>query len=134
MNQRSTFMWVVGALVVGAVVGYSLKTQATEPQANNKTTTSPSPTTQNTETNVKKPHAGWALHIDAEMHFPNEEKKIAHHYCKVVSGGLTECQLYDSDSESARLVGVETIIDTNTWKSLSDTEKANWHYHKCNAS
>ena len=77
-----------------------------------------------------KPTEGWSLHIDAKKHFPNLPDMVAHHYCKPVSDGLTECQLYDSDKPDARLVGVEVIVDKATWQKFSKKEKALWHHHK----
>ncbi len=77
-----------------------------------------------------KPTDGWTLHIDAKLHFPGKPQMIAHHYCKPVSGGLTECQLYDSDAADARLVGVEVIVTPDVYKRLSAAEKKLWHYHK----
>ncbi|HEY6873141.1 MAG TPA: DUF1264 domain-containing protein [Geobacteraceae bacterium] len=77
-----------------------------------------------------KPTEGWTLHIDAKRHFPNLPEMVAHHYCKAVSGGLTECQIYDSDKPDARLVAVEVIVDKETWKKFPEKEKALWHYHK----
>jgi hypothetical protein len=77
-----------------------------------------------------KPAEGWTLHIDAKKHFPKMPDMIAHHYCKPVSGGLTECQLYDSDKPDARLIGVEVIVDKATWKKFIRKEQALWHYHK----
>ena len=77
-----------------------------------------------------KPSDEWTLHIDAKLHFPGKPEMIAHHYCKPVSGGLTECQLYDSDKPDARLVGVEVIVGEETYKGFSKAEKAMWHYHK----
>lgn len=77
-----------------------------------------------------KPTEGWALHIDAKKHFPNLPDMIAHHYCKPVSGGLTECQIYDGDKPDARLVAVEVIVDKATWEKFPKQEKALWHHHK----
>jgi hypothetical protein len=77
-----------------------------------------------------KPTDGWTLHIDAKLHFPGKPQMIAHHYCKPVSGGLTECQLYDSDAADARLVGVEVIVTPDVYKKFSAAEKKLWHYHK----
>lgn len=78
-----------------------------------------------------KPSDGWSLHIDALMHFPHKPDRVAHHYCKgELAGGLSECQLYDSDAPDARLVGVETILATDAWKKLTGAERALWHYHK----
>jgi uncharacterized protein DUF1264 len=77
-----------------------------------------------------KPTEGWALHIDAKKHFPGLPDMIAHHYCKPVSGGLTECQIYDSDKPDARLVAIEVIVDKATWEKFPKKEKALWHHHK----
>lgn len=77
-----------------------------------------------------KPSEGWTLHIDALWHFPGKPGMVAHHYCKPVSGGLTECQLYDSDAADAKLVGVEVIVDAATYNGFTAAEKAQWHYHK----
>lgn len=77
-----------------------------------------------------KPSDGFTLHIDAKMHFPSNPDIIAHHYCKTVAGGMIECQLFDSDAEDARLVGVETVVNPETYNTFIDAEKALWHYHK----
>ena len=76
------------------------------------------------------PSEGWTLHIDATKHIPKMPDMIAHHYCKPVSGGLIECQLYDSDKPDARLIGVEVVVDKETWGKFPKKEKALWHYHK----
>jgi uncharacterized protein DUF1264 len=76
------------------------------------------------------PTEGWTLHIDAKLHFPGKPDMIAHHYCKEVAGGVTECQLYDSDNPNARLVGTEVIVGPDVYKRFSAAEKKMWHYHK----
>lgn len=77
------------------------------------------------------PTQGWNLHIDAEKHFGDAHPtEIAHHWCKAVANGLTECQIYDSDAPNATLVGAETIVSPAIYKAMSDSEKALWHYHK----
>lgn len=121
MDQRTT-LWFIGALLVGGIIGYSVKAP-TAKQAQ-QMSTSPTPV------QASKPHEGFTLHIDAEKHFPGDEKKIAHHFCKQVTGGLTECQLYDSDSPDARLVGMELVVSTDMYNKFDDAEKAYWHYHK----
>ena len=77
-----------------------------------------------------KPSEGWGLHIDAKLHVPGKPEMVSHHYCKAVSGGLTQCQLYDSDKPDARLIGVEVVVSPEMYKSFSKAEKAMWHYHK----
>jgi len=122
--EQNKWTWLIGALLVGAVVGYLFR---------GGSAVSPTPQTSETSAAAQAenlPHAGFTLHIDAEKHFPADEKKIAHHYCKQVRGGMFECQLYDSDEKDARLVGVETVVDTNTWKGFDKAEQGLWHYHK----
>src|SRR3990172_11761251 len=108
--NNNRWIWLTGVLLIGAVVGYIIRGGATG------STTLPTPQATPAQQAENKPHAGFTLHIDAEKHFPADEKKIAHHWCKQVRGGMYECQLYDSDENDARLVGVETVVDTNTWK------------------
>lgn len=77
------------------------------------------------------PSQGWNLHIDAEQHFGTAHpKEIAHHWCKAVSNGLSECQIYNSDAPDAQLVAVETIVSAPTYKSFPADEQAMWHWHK----
>lgn len=122
---KNFWILLVGALIVGGIFGYSIKGQ---PQTEVKKETTEEKPTQTTQD--EKPSSGFTLHIDAEKHFPADEKKIAHHYCKQVRGGMFECQLYDSDSKDAKLVGVEVVVDTKTWQGFDSVENKNWHYHK----
>ncbi len=78
-----------------------------------------------------QPTQGWTLHIDAEKHFGDQHPtEIAHHWCKPVENGLTECQLYSSDAPNATLIGVETIVSPATYKSFPASEQSLWHYHR----
>ena len=52
------------------------------------------------------------------------------HFCKPNDKVMMVCQLYDSNSPNATLIGVEYMIDSNAYKALPDREKPNWHYHK----
>ncbi len=77
------------------------------------------------------PTGGFTLHIDADRHFGDEHpNEIAHHWCKGISKTLTECQIYDGDGPSAKLVGVETIVPAAVWKTFPAVEQAKWHYHR----
>lgn len=76
------------------------------------------------------PSQGWLLHIDAQKHFGDHPAEIAHHWCKAVANGLTECQIYSSDAPNAQLVAVETIVAPAAYQSYSQSERAVWHYHK----
>ncbi len=77
------------------------------------------------------PSAGWTLHIDALKHLGSgHPTQVAHHWCKAVAGGLLECQIYDSDAASARLIEIETIVPAAVYKAFSKSEQALWHYHR----
>jgi len=77
------------------------------------------------------PAAGWTLHIDALKHFGvGHPSQVAHHWCKALAGGLLECQIYDSDAATARLIEIETIVPTGVWKTFTKSEQALWHYHR----
>lgn len=76
------------------------------------------------------PAEGFALHVDAKLHFPGDKEMIAHHYCKEVAGHMTQCLLFDNDNEDARLVGVEAIVGPDVYNKFDDSEKAIWHYHR----
>jgi hypothetical protein len=79
---------------------------------------------------AQTPSEGFALHIDAKLHFPGQGEMIAHHYCKAVAGGLTECLLFDSDETDARAVGVEVVVGPDIYNGFDAGEQAMWHYHK----
>jgi hypothetical protein len=85
---------------------------------------------ENKPTMATKPSDGWTLHIDAKLHFPGKPDMIAHHYCKPVAGGLTQCQIYDSDDPDARLVASEVIVSPEIYNKFDVKEKKFWHYHK----
>lgn len=122
--EQNKWLWLLCGLVAGGVIGYFIRgggAVSPTPEA-----VQPSPVMQAED----KPHQGFTLHIDAQKHFPGDEAKIAHHWCKQVKGGMFECQLYDSDDKDARLVGVETVIPTDVWKGFEASEQGLWHYHK----
>ena len=125
MEKQSPWTYAVIALIIGLLTGYFLGSSTV------KNITNGNRQTTDEQILVKtKPNDGFTLHIDAKKHFPGKPDMIAHHYCKGVAGGLTECQLYDSDSSDAKLVGVEVIVGPDMYKSFDATEKTQWHYHK----
>jgi len=74
-----------------------------------------------------KPSDGWTVRIDTKGHIPKMPDMVVSLYCKRVSGGLTECQLYDSDKPDAHLIGIEMVVDAATYNKFSKKEKALWH-------
>lgn len=75
------------------------------------------------------PTDAYAVHIAATKHAPTKPELFVHHYCKGLSTGVLQCQLYDSDKPDARLIGVEVIVPTEIWAKFDAAEKKNWHGH-----
>jgi hypothetical protein len=84
---------------------------------------------EGTATPAATPSEGFALHVDAKMHFAGDHEALSHHYCKPVMGGMIECLLFDSDAADARLVGVEVIVDGATYDGFAPEEQPLWHNH-----
>src|SRR5690606_29534921 len=53
----------------------------------------------------------------------------SHHYCDQVNEDFMQCVLYDGNTGSARLHGVEYIISEKLYATLPEEEKAYWHPH-----
>lgn len=52
-----------------------------------------------------------------------------HHYCREVSRDFAQCVLFDGNSATANLVGVEYIISEDVYESLPEEEQRYWHPH-----
>jgi hypothetical protein len=88
---------------------------------------------QQNATSGEKPVDGYNLpqgHITAIRHVFDDPSLRVHHYCKMSDKIFLVCQLYDSESQNATLIGMEYIITHEQYNSLPDREKPNWHYHK----
>ena len=86
-----------------------------------------------TLTNMSKPIDGYNLpqgHLTAIRHVFDDPSLRVHHYCKIDEKIFLVCQLYDSHSKNATLIGVEYIITAEQYTTLPEREKPNWHYHK----
>lgn len=53
----------------------------------------------------------------------------AHHFCKQVNKDFMQCALYDGNTASANLNGVEYIISERLFETLPEEEKQYWHPH-----
>jgi hypothetical protein len=74
---------------------------------------------------------GMHLYLCA-FHVAKENPKvqmIAHHYCGQQGRDLHQCVIYDSLAPGAKLLGVEYIINDDTYKTLPEEEKKYWHPH-----
>ena len=80
-----------------------------------------------------KPVDGYNLpqgHIAAIRNVFDDPSLRVHHYCKMSDKIFLVCQLYDSESHNATLIGMKYIITHEQYNSLPDRDKPNWHYHK----
>jgi hypothetical protein len=53
----------------------------------------------------------------------------AHHYCHQMNEDFAQCTLFDGNSESANLNGIEYIISEKLFESLPEEERKYWHPH-----
>ena len=68
--------------------------------------------------------------LTAVRHIFDDPTLRVWHFCKPNDKIMMVCQLYDSNSPNATLIGVEYMITADAYKNLPDREKPNWHYHK----
>ena len=93
-----------------------------------------SSTTRNDdECNCAKPVDGYNLpqgHLNAVRHNFDDPSLRAEHFCKPHDRVMMVCQLYDSNSANATLIGIEYIITQEQYDSLTNREKPYWHAHR----
>ncbi len=53
----------------------------------------------------------------------------AHHYCHQVNADFLQCVLFDGNTETANLIGIEYIISERLFASLPQDEQTYWHPH-----
>ncbi len=66
------------------------------------------------------------------FHVAKENPKFqltAHHYCSPQGKDVHQCVIYDNRGTNSKLLGVEYIINDETYKTLSEDEKKYWHPH-----
>ncbi|MGI8834758.1 MAG: DUF1264 domain-containing protein [Nitrososphaeraceae archaeon] len=68
--------------------------------------------------------------LTAVRHIFDDPTLRVWHFCKPNDKIMMVCQLYDTDSPNATLIGVEYMITADAYKNLPDREKPNWHNHK----
>jgi hypothetical protein len=80
-----------------------------------------------------KPVDGYNLpqgHLNAVRHVFDDPSLRVEHFCKPSDKIMMVCQLYDSNSANATLIGIEYIITQQQYDSLPDREKPYWHAHR----
>lgn len=79
----------------------------------------------------KTPISKLNMYLDG-FHFYNGDmsgQMEAHHFCSVVNEDVTQCVIYDGNTDKAKIMGVEYIISERLFKGLPAEEKKLWHSH-----
>jgi hypothetical protein len=90
-------------------------------------------TTNATSAAAAKPVDGYNLpqgHLNAVRHVFDDPSLRVEHFCKPNDKIMMVCQLYDSNSANATLIGIEYILTQQQYDSLPDREKPYWHAHR----
>lgn len=66
---------------------------------------------------------------DTSLPAEKQKQMRVTHYCQAVNADLIQCVIYDGNTKSARLIGVEHIISDKSFQSLPAAEKKYWHPH-----
>jgi protein tyrosine phosphatase (PTP) superfamily phosphohydrolase (DUF442 family) len=86
-----------------------------------------------TNATAAKPVDGYNLpqgHLNAVRHNFDDSSLRVEHFCKPHDRVMMVCQLYDSNSANATLIGIEYIITQEQYDSLPNREKPYWHAHR----
>jgi hypothetical protein len=86
-----------------------------------------------TNATAAKPVDGYNLpqgHLNAVRHNFDDPSLRVEHFCKPHDRVMMVCQLYDSNSANATLIGIEYIITQEQYYSLPNREKPYWHAHR----
>ena len=54
---------------------------------------------------------------------------VAHHFCSQVNEDFAQCALFDGNTRTANLTGIEYIISEKLYKTLPEAERQYWHPH-----
>jgi len=58
-----------------------------------------------------------------------EQQIEAHHFCRQVNEDLAQCSLFDGNTRTANLTGIEYIISERLFATLPAAERSYWHPH-----
>ncbi len=79
----------------------------------------------------KAPLNSLNIYMDG-FHFYNgnmQGQMEAHHYCSVLNEDLNQCVIFDGNSKTSKIMGVEYIVTAKLYKTLGAEEKKLWHSH-----
>jgi Protein of unknown function (DUF1264) len=130
--RASSFATTVSAIAAAALMlSISVSSIATAQQQ--AMTTNATSSTTTAAAAAAKPVDGYNLpqgHLNAVRHVFDDPSLRVEHFCKPNDKIMMVCQLYDSNSANATLIGIEYIITQQQYDSLPDREKPYWHAHR----
>jgi hypothetical protein len=125
-NLRIALIFSMAILAIGTITPALLSISSITAQAQQ--------TNNSTVSNSSKPVDGYGGPptgpLTAVRHVFDDPTLRVYHFCKPNDMVMMVCQLYDSNSANATLIGIEYMIDSKAYKALPDREKPNWHYHQ----
>ena len=68
-------------------------------------------------------------HSEAKLPGEQQHQMRVAHYCQELSEDLEQCAIYDGNTRTAHLIGVEHIISDALYRALPEAEKRYWHPH-----
>ena len=77
------------------------------------------------------PLAGFDIYLDGfhPMKDHPDMQVEAHHFCRQVNEDLAQCALFDGNTRTANLTGIEYIISEKLYATLPADERRYWHPH-----
>jgi len=77
------------------------------------------------------PLAGFDIYLSGFHPMKNapEQQMEAHHFCRQVNEDLAQCALFDGNTKTANLNGIEYIISEKLFNTLPAGERQYWHPH-----
>lgn len=77
------------------------------------------------------PLAGFDIYLNGfhPMKDHPEMQVEAHHFCRQVNEDLAQCALFDGNTRTANLNGIEYIISEKLYQTLPPAERQYWHPH-----
>jgi hypothetical protein len=123
--------WVAAATLALNALGQESSPPKAAPPGEAK-----SPRTRGLETGAKvlqskAPLSGFDVYLDGfhPMKDRPELQVEAHHFCRQVNEDFAQCALFDGNTATANLNGIEYIISEKLYNTLPAQERKLWHPH-----
>jgi hypothetical protein len=131
MRTITYFVLFIGCLAFNSAVLAQSSPSATVPRGEFK-----SGSTKGLEVGARllqsnAPVKGFDIYLDG-FHPMKDHPEIqmeAHHYCHQVNEDFAQCVLFDGNTKTANMNGVEYIISEKLFDSLPQEERKYWHPH-----